>query len=435
MPLTSSLARHSLLALALSSLLAGCGGSDSDNDHSDHDHDHTDLSSAGRLALFDADSGDLRVLDLDSGDELDRFALDGSTPRLYSSPDKRYAVVIQREDNKVSFLDGGLYTEDHGDHMHDYAESPQWVGLTLNATRPTHYTVHDHHAVVFFDGSDAASSSISVLSDSGIGGGQAVASLDLENNMHGVAKLLDDKLFVTYRDAAITDTTLPAEVERYHFDGDAFILETRYDLTCPGLHGAAANHHALAFGCTDGLLVIDLAQNGQPARKLANPAGLADDARIGTLRSHPALEKMVAYAYSSQQYFVVDPEAGDAASAYQALSLPQGVRPLVGDFDPHGHHFYVLGSDGVLRLFDAEGDWQQVAEVTVAGPFSEDDAAPSITASAEHLYVLVPGERSLKTIDSHDGELLATQSLDYTATAVTWLGFAEDDHGHDDHNH
>lgn len=257
------------LLLVSAAMLTACGGSSGSGD----EHEHTDIDTAGRLALFDTDASQLKVLDLDNSEVIASMAMDGEAPRLYASPGNRYAVAIQRGDDLVSFVDGGLYTEDHGDHMHDYAETPSMLSLTLNDHKPTHYSSGEAEGVVFFDGGEAASSKVTVFSDATLGSGATVASLPLENNMHGVAKVIDGHLFVTYRDSSITDTTLPAAVERYHLDGSDFEFEERYSQACPRLHGAAANAHSLGFGCSDGVLVIDLHEAGYPATKLENPEG------------------------------------------------------------------------------------------------------------------------------------------------------------------
>lgn len=429
--ITPTFARLALAAPVLALALAGCGGGSSDDDH----HDHTDLESAGRLALFDTGASEVKVLDLDDGTVLDSFALPGEAPRLYASPDYRYGVIIQRGDDVVSFLDSGLYTEDHGDHLHDYAEPPTMLNLTLNDHRPTHYTLGEDHGIVFFDGSDGvASARVSLFSDSSLGNGTVVANLERENNMHGVAKLVGDQLFVTYRDPAIVDTTLPAEVERYTLAGDSFEFETRYTEQCPRLHGAAANDHVLGFGCSDGVLVIDLHAADYAASKLANPDSLAADSRIGTLVGHHSVEPLVGIA--GDQLFVIDAET--PADPYQELTLGDGVGRVTQGFDGHGERFYVLGDDGQLRLFAPADGWALVATLAVLPPLTEDSATPAIVASAadDRLFVLDPDRQRVIEIDSHDGDTANTLELDFApASSLAWLGLVDDDHGHDDHDH
>jgi len=424
--------RRSPLVLALSTvLIAGCGGSSSDDEDA---HEHTDIDTAGRLALFDTEASAVKVLDIDdNGHTLATFEITGEAPRLSASPDGRYGVVIQRGDDLVSFFDSGLYTEDHGDHMHDYAETPTMLSLTLNDNRPTHYSLGDDRGIVFFDGSDAASSKVTVFTDESLGGGTAEASLDLDNSMHGVAKLEGGKLFVTYRDASITDTTLPSQVERYDFADGAFQFEERYSETCPLLHGAGANDHVIAFGCSDGVLAIDLHDASHPATKLGNPETLADGARIGTIESHHGVEELVGIA--GDQLFVIDAEA--ATDNYIELTVGEGISLLAQGFDAHGEIFYVMGDDGKLRIFDPSDGWALAATLDVTDPVSDTAAAPAIaqSASEDRLFVLNPDDQTITEIDTHDGNIVRTINLEFDASGLIWLGLPDSDHSHDDHDH
>lgn len=415
--------------LVSAAMLTACGGSSSSED----EHEHTEIDTAGRLALFDSDASQLKVLDLDSSEVLASMAMNGEAPRLYASPGNRYAVAIQRGDDLVSFVDGGLYTEDHGDHMHDYAETPSMLTLTLNDHKPTHYSSGESEGVVFFDGGEAASSKVTVFSDATLGSGTTVASLQLENNMHGVAKMIDGHLFVTYRDSSITDTTLPAAVERYHLDGSSFEFEERYSQACPRLHGAAANAHSLGFGCSDGVLVIDLQETGYPATKLANPEGLAEGARIGTVVANHDVEELVGIA--GDRLFAIHPES--TTEVYHELELGEGVGRLAQGFTTHGEVFYVLGDDGGLRLFDPSNDWQLITTVELmAAPGEEDTLAVTTSAAQERLFVL--HNQSVIEVDTTDGDIVRTIDLGFSASAIAWLGLAEagHDHDHDDeHSH
>lgn len=424
------------LAVALTTftlLLTGCGGgnSGSDSDDSD-DHVHEDIDSTGRLVTYDVDAGALKVFEVDDGTLLETIPLAGTAPSLSHNPGYRYAAVIQREDNLVSFLDSGLYVEDHGDHLHEYAETPAMLSLTLNDSRPTHYSLGEDNAVVFFDGEEGvASSGITALSEESLANEATLASLGRDNHMHGVAKLIGDQLFVTYRDPSITDTTLPAEVERYSFDGDSFSFENRYNEQCPHLHGAGANDHVLAFGCSDGVLVIDLHDNTYPASKLTNPASLAVDGRIGTIAAHHGVEELVGIA--GDQMYVIDAE--DSGTPYQELTLGAGVGRVAQGFDAHGEVFYVLGDDGGLRLFHPGDDWALAHTLSVTSALGEDATTPTITASAadDRLYVLDPNTGTLSEIHTVDGEIEGTQNLDFTASGLVWLGLPDDNHSHDDH--
>ena len=124
----------SLVALLIaSSMLTACGDSttnivekdpiavDDEHDHDDdHDHDHGAISSAGRLVISAKDSNLVSVYELEDGSLLDSFAVADTPSALAASAGKRYALVVQRTTDRVEFVDGGLFQEDHVDHLHDY---------------------------------------------------------------------------------------------------------------------------------------------------------------------------------------------------------------------------------------------------------------------------------------------------------------------------
>lgn len=414
---------------ALSLLLAGCGGGSSGDSTSDH-HAEAEIDTEGRLVVYDQDSALIKVISLDSREVLDTYSLAGEAPRIYASPENRYAVIIQRSDDLVSFVDSGFYTEDHGDHLHDYAGDPSFLSFSLSGSMPTHYTSHEDFAVIFFDGLvDGMTSSVTLLSDETIGSGEVVAELTLDNNMHGVAKLIEDQLFVTYRDPLITDTVLPAEVDRYSFDGSALTFEHRYTEECPRLHGSAATDAFVTFGCSDGILAINLSDASFPATKLSNPDSLLEDSRIGTIYSHHDVAEFVGVA--GNQFYVIDPN--NATDPYQELSLPESVSRIAQGFDAHGEVFYILGDDGKLYLFSIESDWAAINPVAVTDPVEEGDVSPAITFSQaeEKLFVLNTNGKEVIEVDSSTGEVLSTIELSFTASRLVWLGLSE----HHEHDH
>ncbi len=421
-----SLRTLALTCTAVSALLMGCGGSSSDR--SLDEHADADIDTPGRLAIYDQDNASIKVMDLNSKSILSSYSLPGEAPRLYASPNSRYAVVIQRSDDLVSFVDSGFYTEDHGDHMHDFVVDPSFLSFSLSASMPTHYSSHEDFSVVFFDGLvDGITSSVSILTDSGIGSGQVMAELTLANNMHGVAKLIEDQLFVTYRDPLITDTVLPAAVERYSFDGGSLRFEDRYVEECPLLHGSAATDEFITFGCGDGVLVINLTNTSYPATKLDNPETLMADKRIGSLYSHPDVTEFVGIA--GNQIYVIDPT--NVAAPYQELLLPDGVSRIGQGFDAHGEVFYVLGDDGKLYLFKVESDWSSLDPVAVAASVGDDDLSPAVTISQaeEKLFVLNTNGQQIIEVDSATGAIQRTIDLDFTASGLVWVGLGE----HHDH--
>ncbi|MAC47328.1 MAG: hypothetical protein CMI12_10805 [Oceanospirillum sp.] len=427
------------LALALSSILVGCNGHSSDNDnasdddHTGHDHDDTHIESAGRLAILNSADNSVNFISLDDQQNLGSFTLGSAGARLHASPEYRYVLAAERDANRVSIFDSGLYTEDHGDHLHDYEVAPSDTGLQLNGAGPTHFSVHEEYGVVFNDAGDGVISSISVLSDELITAKSAFPSLELSNSMHGVAKLIEDKLFVTYRDISITDTTLPAEVERYSFDGTHFTLDTRYSTQCPLLHGAAANEEHLIYGCGDGILSIDLHDGDYAATHYSNPSSFAEGDRIGSVFAHHEVGEMIGtVGYPHRSLFRLSPEA---EQPIQALELPDGDLSVTQGFNQDGDKFYSLSPDGQLHFYNT-ADWTLSSSLQVIDALTDDSTTPVIVTSQAdgHLYLLEPDRQRVLIIDSEAESLKGAIALDFAASTLVWLGLSAE-HGHDEHEH
>lgn len=110
-------------ALCAAALLAACGGGLEVEEDDDHDHHDTFVDTAGRLVTLESGAATLRVHDLDSGSVEASHTLDHAPAAVYASPGGRYAVVMQRLQDQVQFVDGGIWQEDHGDHLHDYRQA------------------------------------------------------------------------------------------------------------------------------------------------------------------------------------------------------------------------------------------------------------------------------------------------------------------------
>ncbi|MBL8350828.1 MAG: hypothetical protein JNL87_10975 [Burkholderiaceae bacterium] len=102
--------RWLLAGLAATSVLAACGGGVDSED--DHDHDEVTIDTAGRLAVAEANATTLRVHDLDSGSVEASHVMQSAPSAVYASPGGRYAVVPQRTQDRVQFVDGDIWQED-----------------------------------------------------------------------------------------------------------------------------------------------------------------------------------------------------------------------------------------------------------------------------------------------------------------------------------
>lgn len=418
--------RRRLIAVALSStlLLAACGGGSGSDDHGDDHH----IDTLGRLVLSDG-STTVRVLDLDTGTVAQNFTLDHAPSALYASPGQRYALAVQRTQDQVEFIDGGIYQEDHGDHLHDYKRNPALVNWRLSGVRPTHYEVHGNLGAFFMDGLEASGSPAQavVFTEAGIEARQTLATLTLPRAMHGTAEPRGNFLLTTYRDAG-SESTLPTQVELYQRNGSGYSFVQRFDDTCPGLHGSYSNEGHSAFGCTDGVLVVTQDGNSFSARKLPNPVDLDPGVRIGTLTGHPERANFIGIA-SPGHFFDIDPVAGTLTR----IDWAEGRTRRAHAMDAEGRHLLILDDQGTLHVLDGNAGW--AVRATLPAITSMPTAAPFpaivVNRAADRAYLSDPNGARIVVVNLETAALATPIALNFNPTLLTWVGIER----HDDHAH
>jgi len=435
-----------LSAIASALLLAGCGDAETniveldpievpedDHDHDDHDSDY-EIESEGRLVVADAASNTLTVFDLDDNSVLDTFSatFDGSS--VSASADYRFAVINSRANGLTEFLDGGLWREDHVEHLHDYEEAPSLSSFTLEGSQPTHVVTHDGQLAVFYDGNADTSmpAAVKVVTDTQIASEVTeVPTLEFTVNMHGVAEPRGDMLISTVRrddaESRSANPILPDSVAVYHWHDGEYEEEQRFDGECADLHGAAQNEIAVAFGCSDGVLILNEDDEVFTSAFIDNIDGLGD-LRIGTMYGHEHAEAFIGIA--SQH-------GGGSAILADAHAVSYG-------FSMGGEFFVILDDKGFVTLLEAheeDGDthWEFAHKIDMASASAANLAEGqsfSMAASQheEALFVVDPVAQAILAVDLEAETTEALLELDFEPAGAVWLGIAEE-HEHDDHDH
>ena len=428
--------------LVIAALLGGCGGSDTniverdpipvDDGHDDHDHD--DEVHQGRLLVSLKDEAKVQLIDINEKELLEEYTLSAAASALYASPTYRYGFVVQRTADKVNVIDGGVYQEDHGDHLHDIIEAPQWLSFHTDYARPTHFTDTDTQSVIFFDGNVDTSTpaAVVVLNETDLAENGAGTWLEYSTHMHGAAQARGDYLLSTLRDPAAT-SSLPDRVGLYHAHDGHFDEEDVFTETCPGLHGSAQNEAEIAFGCTDGVLLIT--QNGDEftASKIANPDTFTGSTRIGTLLGHHTQAGFVGIA--SGQFFAV---AEDSITTIDWIDPDATTTPAATGygFAEEGELFVILDNQGAITLLDTE-NWSVINRIQAIT--SNISALPEgsrfeLALTPGHIvYVSDPIANQIKQINLDHGEVSDTIQLTVAPHKITWLGIAEPAGGEHDH--
>lgn len=418
------------------------------------DHDHGDdflIESMGRLAVLSSQASSVSVIDLDDGDLLDEFALTHDGSRIMPSADHRYLAIAARDMDTVDFIDGGLWREDHVEHLHDYAQAPVAISYSLSGSRPTHIGSFEGKMAVFYDGdADAgAPAGVQVVTDADIiSENSALPTLSYTMNMHGVAKAKDDILVATIRreDSESTSNAkiLPDQVGVYHWHDGEYELEQTLEHTCPDLHGAALNEEHFVFGCGDGVLIAH-AHDGDEfeSDKIVNIEALTG-LRVGSVYGHAESELFLGVASSratgEQVLVAINPEA----KSMEQLEWDNDNKAIAYSFNYEGDALVILDEQGVLSKFEVhEHDGELEFEFESSLDISDEDltAMPDghnftmvPSQNGNYLYVADPIAQHILNIHLEDMEIEGDIELDVVPSNLVWLGIKEA-HEHDGHDH
>lgn len=413
--------QQTAISTALLLALTACDSSTHSNEGKPQPvHEHPKIDSAGRLIISAIGSNNVYIYDIQDKKQIANVDVQLPIHSIYASPDRRYALLFQRVDNQVRFIDGGLWQEDHGDHMHDYKQNPQLSSFVLKGAAPTHYEVHSNQAAIFFDGatSPLQPSSVSVLTDNSIGQGKVSASLELPRNMHGTAEPRGKHLITTYRPSTASDT-LPTQVEWYQQSGDGFILKERFAEQCPGLHGSYSVKDYSLFGCTDGVLVVQQKADELSAVKLPNPTGMTG--RIGTITGHKTLTQTIGFA--GQDMYLIDP----VALTMQKIDWRQGstATRTAYAFSGNGQYLAQLDNSGKLVVQEVTAGYAIKGTLQLVTGF-ETTNPPVIAVNSQNdeIYISDPTKKQLHRVDLKT-MATSTLGLDFTPAKMTWLGIAK----------
>jgi hypothetical protein len=426
-----------LLALALPVAFTGCGGGDTkivERDpipiEDDHDHDNT---TQGRLLVAIKDLPKVGIWDIADAALLEEYTLTEPASGIYPSPDYRYGFIIQRTANLVNVIDSGLSQEDHGDHKDDIIEAPRWLAFGTDKVRPTHFTTTDTQSVIFYDGNvdTTTPAEVGVFTEADIRNNTSGNRLEYTTHMHGAAQARGDYLLSTIRDP-LTTSTLPDAIGLYKASNGIYSEQQIFAEPCPGVHGSAQNETQIAFGCTDGVLVITQTGDSFSAKKIMNPASFTGNTRIGTLYGDEHIAGFVGIA--SGQFFVIDTTA-ESITPINWIDTGTTPTALAYGFADEGSLFVILDNQGWLHSLNTN-NW--TISTRIQAITSNLNALPAgsrfeLALTPGHkIYVSDPIANQIKQIDLDDAKVSGSLQLNGTPGKIAWVGI-EDPAGNDHH--
>eukprot|EP00963_Diacronema_lutheri_P007248 scaffold633_cov321-Pavlova_lutheri.AAC.26 len=368
---------------------------------------------AHRLLLADSESGSIRVLNLEDGDEVETLELSGPA-RLYTVGDGRYAFAVQREQNVTNAIDGGLWIDDHGDHFHAYMRDPVVFDFDIEGGVPTHFVENDGVIAVYNDG--AGDASLMRLSEIR----QDSPAVDVVANgpaHHGVAVPLDDQVLISIADDG---ESLPKGVDLV--DMDSTILQEVHD--CPLLHGSASDGDLVVLGCGDGVLVVDNSDSPMETFNIPSPDG--EEGRVGTVIKHPRWD------------FFIGNHGPLALSKIDVAERSMELFPVPIDvsafgFTKDGRSIVAITMDGQVHTI-SPSDGNITNSVELIAPY-ESGVRPVLAFAPGRVVVSDHSSGEIYVLDDETLDTKMTFDADGIPQSMTVVGWEFDDDDEHDHDH
>ncbi len=408
-----------------------------DHDQS-HDHDHGGFMEGApmigtRLIVSDFETGKLHVIDLRDNTVIATFDVN-SPARVYASENGQYAFAVQQRANMTNVVFSGVSMVPHDDHFHAEFGPPSMLGVDIAGNTPIHFVAHHGMVAIFNDGDGTASV---FPNDFLFDANAPMVTLATARAHHGVAVPLDDVVLISSPNMEDTRSSLPIGVDVMSMDGE--ILQSFPE--CPGLHGEAAfDHDAVAFGCTDGILIVEREGDVFVSRKIANPTA-NPDLRTGTLYYMEGAQFLLGN-YGRNAIVRIDPVAGTSE-----VVLDAGQR--IWRFQYHGEDpskAVALTMDGNLHVIDiASGEIEgtvQVVDPFLAPASGRSAARPFFVTNGHMAYVSEPLPGDIRAVDLETMTVtdmrvfVGGKPFTMAVFGMTAVSEVEHDHDHDhDHAH
>lgn len=382
--------RASVAAVAagvLLTLLTGCGASgdeDGSTGAGQTPHGHVEgaeetAEAQWRLILADAQGGRVHSLDPATGRSVPLADAAGLTAMR---TDGRFAYLTTG--NALRVVDTGVWTVDHGDHVHYYRAPARTVG-DLQIT-----------------GASGVTGDPGVTALSTRGGVRVLDRKALDEGHIREAARIAGQVAVPYAEHLVVASRGAGHVTVHDRTGRRI---SQLPETCPDPRGQAMTRRGAVLGCSDGALLVTGQDGSFRAEKIPYPGTVPDGERASEFRHRPGSNVLAATA-GDKGAWVLDIAAGKWSRVGGAV--PALAVNAVGEDSP----VLLLGRNGVLRSYDP-ATRREEADVKLlkdTGSLEETDGTrpgPVIEVDTVRAYVNDPAGRAVHEIDYNDDLRLA----------------------------
>jgi DNA-binding beta-propeller fold protein YncE len=359
------------------------------------DHGHA----VARLVVADATTHVVSVIDPVSRQRVASFDTPGKIGNVYPSSSGRWVFVVHTDANRVTILDTGLRLEEHDDHRDVGIGAPHVRGTVYPGRKPIDFWAGHGMATVHNDDDG----SVTIFNERNLEEAIATKTIKGAGTGHNNAVVLEDLVLLSLAsEGTVTAYGLADGGPRAQFD------------CCPRTHGwTAPTPTFAAAGCLDGVMLFSKAGDTIQARKVAEPDGSPENARVSTIVSHR--DNPILIGNFGDGLALVHQDAT------MLRAVPLSSAPVRFAYDRDGARVIVLTLDGKVHAVDpSSGSVLWRADVVTAVDPSGAAPRPSLTVGETTAYVSDPTRGTVVRIDlATGGQAGAPVQVGGTPTLLT----------------
>jgi len=314
------------------------------------------------LVVADAENPLVRVVDTRRRRVSGTFPM-ASFASVYPGSNGRYGYAVQADGSRTSVIDAS-------------SRVPSMLGNGIIGLRPIHLVARDGRVAVFHDESGSAT----VVDEATLDRPWPRSwTFESGREHHGVAVPMGRLVLMSLPNPADEHDELPIGVEARTMRDR--VVQRFPD--CAALHGEASSGDTVAFGCANGVLVLEKHGDHFHSDFITEPQSSPEDNRVGTVRAVDGVPFMLGN-WGSNGLVRIDPVDGTLTP----LELPLTVRSF--ELHPHaGGTAIVLTTSGQIHAVNARtGD--VLASATVVQEFGTSGVRPALAVGEEFAYVSDP---------------------------------------------
>lgn len=360
-----------------------------------------------RLFVTDQQEPKVTVIDPAKGDILDSFETSGYVTHLVPSQSGETAFAVQMDHDVVHVLKSGIATDDHGEHADIDIEAAELLPVTLQGARPIHVAAEGDSMVQYFDREGVAR----VFSETKLlKGDGSFETVRATGPHHGIAVPMGRYFLIS--EPNLDTETKPEELPprlglRIVDEGGKQVGDIA---TCSGLHGKAHSAGIVAFGCTEGVLLVRPDGDNPPKVDMLAYRSDMPEGRVSQLLGGKAMQFFLGN-YGADKLALIDPTS---ETPFHLIDLP--VRRVDFALDPQRvKTAYIFTEDGQLHALDVlSGEIIRSARIT--DPYSKDghwrDPRPRLAVMGDVIAVTDPKQQLVRLLDAESFDQKSTIEVD-----------------------